>query len=230
MPPRGAKERAPVVLARLREAYPPRYCFLDGREDPFRLLTAVILSAQCTDEQVNRVTPALFAKYPTPEALARAPRADVERLVYSTGFYKNKAKNIQEMAAQLVEEHGGVVPRSMEELTALPGVGRKTANVVQSNCFGLVEGVCVDTHVGRVARRLGLTRHEDPGKAERDLMALHAREDWPDVTYLLISHGREVCDARKPACDRCVLADVCPKAGVAKARARRQDSTASARP
>lgn len=217
--PRGAKDRGPEVLERLREEYPPRYCFLEGREDPFRLLTAVILSAQCTDEQVNKVTPALFAKYPTPEALAAAPRADVERVVYSTGFYKAKARHIQETAADLVERFGGRVPEAMEDLVTLRGVGRKTANVIQSNCFDRVEGVCVDTHVGRLARRLGLTREEDATKVERDLMRVFPRDDWPDVTYVLISHGRAVCNAKKPECGRCSLADVCPKAGVARAPA-----------
>lgn len=211
-------ERALPVLSKLRASYPEPYCFLDGRDDPFRLLTAVILSAQCTDAQVNRVTPALFAKFGTPEALARAPRADVEKLVYATGFYRNKAKNIQEMAAAVVERFGGEVPRTMSELVTLPGVGRKTANVVQANCFGVSEGVCVDTHVGRLARRLGFSKSEDPVKVEQDLMRLFPRNEWENLAYYLISHGRAVCDARKPACERCPLLALCPQVGVIKTR------------
>lgn len=212
--PNGARDRAPVILDTLRATYPPRYCFLEGAEDPFKLLTAVILSAQTTDEQVNRTTPALFAKYPTPFALARAERSDVERLVYSTGFYRAKARHIQEMAADLVERFDGKVPEAMDDLVTLRGVGRKTANVIQSNCFDRVEGVCVDTHVKRVAYRLGLTSETDPVKVEQDLMRVFPQEDWPDVTYLLISHGRAVCDARSPACGRCPVADVCLQRGV----------------
>jgi endonuclease III len=223
--PRGARQRAPVILERFKDTYPPRYCFLEGQDDPFQLLVAVVLSAQCTDEQVNKVTPGLFAKYPTPRALAEAPRGDVERLIYSTGFYRAKARHIQELAADLVERFDGVVPGTMAELTSLAGVGRKTANVIQSYCFDRTEGVCVDTHVKRVAYRLGLTREEDPVKVEKDLMRVFDQADWPDVTYYLISHGRAVCPARSPACGRCPVADVCPKRGVA-ASPRKKKATA----
>jgi endonuclease III len=213
MLPRGAKQRAPEVLERLRREYEAPYCFLDHRT-PFELLVAVILSAQCTDAMVNQVTPALFAKYPTPEALAKAPREDVERLIYPTGFYRNKAKNIQGAASMLVERFGGAVPSGMADLLALPGVARKTANVVQHHVFGRSEGICVDTHVGRVARRLGLASSEDPTKVERDLMRLYSAEHFGDVPFYFISHGRAVCDAKRPRCGACLLADLCPKRGV----------------
>lgn len=210
--PPGAKQRAPEALARLRPEYGEQYWFLD-HETPFQLLVAVILSAQCTDAMVNKVTPALFARYGTPEALAAAPREDVERLVYRTGFYKNKAKNIQATAQRIVEEYGGEVPRAMQDLLTLPGVARKTANVVMES-FGQPEGVCVDTHVGRVARRLGLTRGEDPVKVEEDLMRLYPRDEWGVVPFYFIMHGRAVCDAKRPRCSDCLLADLCPKRGV----------------
>jgi endonuclease-3 len=211
--PAGAKRRAPEALDRLRKEYPEPYCFLDAGS-PFQLLVAVILSAQTTDAQVNKATPALFAKYPTPQALAKAPRKDVERLVHSTGFYREKAKRIQQAAQALLDRYHGAVPRSMEELLEIPGVARKTANVVQSYAFGRSEGICVDTHVKRLAFRLGLTREEDPGKVERDLMRLYPREAYEEVPFYFISHGRAVCFAKKPACSRCLLADVCPKRGV----------------
>lgn len=211
--PRGARQRAPEVFDRLHEEYPEPYCFLDF-DTPFQLLVAVILSAQCTDAQVNKVTPALFAKYPTPQTLAKAPREDVEKLVYTTGFYREKAKRIQGAAQMLIEKHGGEVPRSMAELLEVPGVARKTANVVQSYVFGRCEGVCVDTHVKRVAYRLGLTGEEDPVKVEADLMRLFPEERWEDLPFYLILHGRKVCGALRPACSRCFLADLCPKRGV----------------
>ena len=213
--PPGAKARAPEALARMRRDYEAPYCFLD-HETPFQLLVAVILSAQCTDAMVNKVTPALFAAYPTPQALAEAPREDVERLVHRTGFYRAKAKNIQGTARLVVERFGGEVPRSMQDLTSLPGVARKTANVVQNHVFGRSDGVCVDTHVGRVARRLGLTRSDDPGKVEADLMRAYPEADWGEVPYYFIQHGRAVCDAKKPRCGACPLLDLCPKRGVTK--------------
>ena len=202
-----------MVLDRLRKEYGEPYTFLD-HGSPFQLLVAVILSAQCTDAKVNEVTPALFRKYGTPETLAKAPRADVERLVFQTGFYRAKAKHIQETAQAIMDRYGGEVPRSMADLMTLPGVARKTANVVQSQCWGLSEGVCVDTHVKRVSYRLGLTGAEDPGKVEEDLMRVYPKEDWDDLPFHLIQHGRAVCDAKKPACSRCVLADLCPRRGV----------------
>ena len=213
--PPGAKQRAPEALARMTRAYEPPYCFLQYGS-PFQLLVAVILSAQCTDAMVNKVTPDLFAKYPTPRALAAAPREDVERIIHRTGFYRNKAKNVQGAAQAIVDRFGGEVPRSMADLMTLPGVARKTANVVQSEVYGESEGVCVDTHVGRVARRLGLSRSEDPVKVEEDLMRLYPREAWGDVPYWFIRHGRAVCDAKKPRCGACFLADLCPRRGVTK--------------
>jgi len=217
--PRRAPSAPPdLVLARLRASYPPRYSFLEA-ETPFQLLAAVILSAQCTDAMVNRVTPALFARWPTAEALAEADPRALEEVIHRTGFFRSKARNLLGMAKALVERHGGEVPDSMEALVALPGVGRKTANVILTNAFDKAEGVCVDTHVGRLARRLGLARGEDPVKVEQDLMRRFAREDWPDLTYLLIQHGRAVCPARSPRCGACVLTDVCPKRGVARSRA-----------
>ncbi len=210
---RPVAERAPEILARLRNAYPDARCALDHR-DAFELLCATILSAQCTDARVNLVTPILFQRFPTPAALAAARREDVEDIIRSTGFFRNKAKSLIGMAQALVAEHGGDVPRSMEALRVLPGVGRKTANVVLGNAFGMNEGITVDTHVARVSYRLGLTRHTDPVKIERDLMPLVPREDWALVSHLLIFHGRQVCSARRPRCAECVLADLCPSAGV----------------
>lgn len=211
--PRGAKQRAPEMLSRLRKAYGEPYCFLHYGT-PFQLLIAVILSAQCTDAMVNRVTPDLFRRYPTPQTLAQAERGDVEKLIFRTGFYRAKAKNIQGCAQRIVTHFGGEVPRTMADLTSLPGVARKTANVVQSYVYGAPEGVCVDTHVGRVARRTGLTASADPVKVEADLMRLYAPEAWEQVPFAFIRHGREVCDAKKPRCGECFLADVCPKKGV----------------
>jgi len=203
--------RMPVLLGRLREAYPDAACALT-HQNPYQLLVATILSAQCTDVRVNLVTPALFAKYPDAARLARARQTDVERLVQSTGFFRNKAKNLIAMAQAVVAEHGGEIPRTMDALRALPGVGRKTANVVLGNAFGMNEGVTVDTHVTRLSRLLRLTRHTDPVKIEKDLMKLVPRDDWTIVSHLLILHGRAVCIARRPRCGVCVLADLCPSA------------------
>ncbi len=204
-------ERIAPILARLKAAYPDAHCALE-HADAYQLLVATILSAQCTDARVNLVTPALFARYPTPGHLARARQADVEALVQSTGFFRNKAKNLIAMAQAVVAEHGGEIPRTMAALHALPGVGRKTANVVLGNAFGLNEGVTVDTHVTRLAGLLRLTRHTDPVKIEQDLMHLVPRGDWTLVSHLLILHGRAVCIARRPQCDRCVLLELCPGA------------------
>lgn len=206
-----AADRIGAILARLKAAYPDAHCALE-HADAYQLLVATILSAQCTDARVNLVTPALFAHYPGPAQLARARQADVETLVQSTGFFRNKAKNLIAMAQAVVAEHGGEIPRTMDALHALPGVGRKTANVVLGNAFGLNEGVTVDTHVTRLAGLLRLTRHTDPVKIEQDLMRLVPREDWTLVSHLLILHGRAVCIARRPQCDRCVLAELCPGA------------------
>ncbi len=212
---RGAalKAQAAVVLERLLAEHPDAHCELDF-ETPLQLLEATILSAQCTDKRVNMVTPALFAAYPSAEALADARVEDVEGLVKTTGFFRSKAKSIVGMARAVVERHGGEVPREMDALTALPGVGRKTANVILGNAYGINEGVTVDTHVGRLAIRLGLTNETDPVKVERALMPLFPRERWTMLSHLLIFHGRRVCDARKPRCGACVLADVCPSAEV----------------
>jgi endonuclease-3 len=206
---RDAAARAPEVLTRLRAAYPDAHCALDHR-NAFELLCATILSAQCTDVRVNLVTPILFARYPTSEALARADQADVEEIVRSTGFFRNKAKSLIGMAQALVAEHGGEVPRTMEELRVLPGVGRKTANVILGNAYGINEGITVDTHVTRLSGLLGLTRHEDPVKIEQDLMPLFPRDHWALISHLLIFHGRQVCIARRPRCGECVLTDLCP--------------------
>ncbi|MFI5234814.1 MAG: endonuclease III [Gemmatimonadales bacterium] len=201
------------VLSRLKRAYPDAHCALDHR-NPYELIAATILSAQCTDVRVNLVTPDLFKRYPTVNALAGAKQGDVERIIQSTGFFRNKAKNLIGMAQAVVAEHDGKIPRTMVELHALPGVGRKTANVVLGNAFGLNEGVVVDTHVGRLSLLLGLTRETDPVKVERDLVAQFPREGWTLLSHLLISHGRAVCIARRPKCGECVLADICPSAQV----------------
>ncbi|MGH7163666.1 MAG: endonuclease III [Planctomycetota bacterium] len=200
---------ARTVIRRLRAEHPDARCGL-RHSDPFQLAVATVLSAQCTDEMVNRVTPELFRRYPTPEALARARPRDVERLIHSTGFFRNKTKNILGLARAVVERFSGRVPGTMEELLSLPGVARKTANVVLGAAFAKAAGVVVDTHVRRLSRRLGLTKEEDPRKIERDLMELVPRKDWIDLGHLLIWHGRRVCGARKPQCDRCVLQDRCP--------------------
>ena len=210
---RKAAERAPEILARLRREYPEARCALD-HHDAFELLCATILSAQCTDARVNLVTPALFRSYPTPEALARARQSDVEEIIRPTGFFRNKARSLIGMAQALVADHESAVPRTMEQLRVLPGVGRKTANVILGNAYGINEGITVDTHVARLSFRLGLTRHTDPIKIERDLMPLVPREDWALVSHLLIFHGRRICVARRPRCPECVLADLCPSAGI----------------
>jgi len=207
------RARALEVIGRLREAYPDAKCALD-HENAYQLLAATILSAQCTDERVNQVTPSLFARYPTPEDLAGAKQEELESIIRSTGFYRNKAKSLIGMATAVVERHGGEVPAEMEALTRLPGVGRKTANVVLSNAFGKAEGVVVDTHVKRLSGRLGFTRETDPEKVERDLMALFPRELWGDLEHLLIFHGRAVCKAPRPRCGGCTVADLCPSAAV----------------
>jgi endonuclease-3 len=203
--------RVPGILARLKAAYPDAACAL-AHQNAYQLLVATMLSAQCTDVRVNMVTPALFAKYPDAARLARARQADVERLIKSTGFFRNKAKNLIAMSQAVVAEHRGEIPRTMEELCALPGVGRKTANVVLGNAFGINAGITVDTHVVRLSRLLGLTRHSDPAKIERDLIALIPQDDWTLVSHLLILHGRKVCIARRPRCGECAIAALCPSA------------------
>jgi endonuclease-3 len=202
-------ERASVVYDRLHREYPDAHCELDYK-NAFQLLGATILSAQCTDVRVNMVTPHLFAAYPIPAALAAAKQEDVEAIIKSTGFYRNKAKNLIGMATALEERFGGDVPQTMAELVTVPGAGRKTANVVLGNAFGIDEGVVVDTHVGRLSRRLGFTTLEDPVKVEQQLIRLFPREHWTLLSHLLIFHGRRVCEARRPKCEQCVLHDICP--------------------
>jgi endonuclease-3 len=197
------------ILRKLAEAHPDAACALT-HENPFQLLVATILSAQCTDARVNMVTPALFAKYPDALAMSQAPQADLERLIKTTGFFRNKSKSIRGASERLVEEFGGVVPRTMEELLSLPGVARKTANVVLGVGHGVAEGVVVDTHVFRVSRRLGLSRGRNPIEVEKDLMERIPREEWIAFSHLLIFHGRRVCIARKPRCEACTLFDLCP--------------------
>jgi endonuclease III len=205
---------APEYYRRLTALYPDAHCELDFRS-PFELLVATILSAQCTDRRVNMVTPVLFARYPNPTALAAARQEDVEEIIKSTGFFRNKAKSLIAMANAVVDRHGGEIPSTMDELVVLPGVGRKTANVILGNAFAKNEGVVVDTHVGRLAIRLGLTTETDAVKVEQGLMPLFPRDDWAMLSHLLIWHGRRVCDAKKPRCGECTLAEVCPKIGVA---------------
>jgi len=205
------RERAGRVLAALESAYPEAHCALE-HADAYQLLVATILSAQCTDARVNMVTPALFARYPDARSLAAARQDELEELIRSTGFFRNKAKNLIAMAREVVSLHGGRIPESMEALRALPGVGRKTANVVLGNAFGRNEGVTVDTHVGRIARLLRFTNRDDPEKAEQDLMTLFPQDRWTLLSHLLISHGRAVCIARRPRCEACVLVQDCPGA------------------
>jgi endonuclease-3 len=197
------------VFARLRKAHPNAHCELD-HETPLRLLVATILSAQCTDKRVNMVTPVLFKTYPTAASLADARQEHLEEIIKSTGFFRNKARSLIGLGKALVERHGGDVPDSMEALVKLPGVGRKTANVILGNAFRKNEGVVVDTHVGRLSGRLGLSRNTDPEKIEADLMPLFPQEDWAMVAHVLIFHGRRVCDARAPKCEICTLNEICP--------------------
>jgi endonuclease-3 len=212
--PGGRRGDAADGVARaLAVAYPDADCELHHR-DAYQLLVATILSAQCTDARVNQVTPALFARWPDAGALARADQTELEAAIRSTGFYRNKAKALLGMARAVVERHGGAIPADMDALTALPGVGRKTANVILGTAFGVAAGVVVDTHVARLAKRLGLSRQSDPEKIERDLMRKFPSGAWVALGHRLILHGRRVCAARKPACDRCPLAAACPRVGV----------------
>ncbi|MDR3621772.1 MAG: endonuclease III [Paludisphaera borealis] len=212
-PSSDPKLQARRVLMALKELYPDAECAL-VHDGPFQLLAATILSAQCTDVRVNLVTPRLFARFPDARSLAEADRAEVEELIRSTGFFRAKAKNLQAMAARLQQEHGGQVPRDLELLTALAGVGRKTANVVLGTAFGLATGVVVDTHVKRLAGRLGLTTRKTPEQIETDLMAVVPRSEWVEFSHRLIHHGRKLCVARKPHCSQCPLEPICPKIGV----------------
>lgn len=205
--------RAAAIIERLNATYPTADCSLDF-DSPFQLVIATILSAQCTDARVNQVTPGLFRRWPTPQALAAADRCDVEAVIRSTGFFRAKAKSILGCCQALVERHGGEVPTTLDELVRLPGVGRKTANVVLGTAFGIPSGVVVDTHVGRISRRLGLTKAADAVRAERDLARVLPQAEWIGFSHRLIAHGRGLCTARRPQCDACPLAELCPRVGV----------------
>ncbi|MBD2101419.1 endonuclease III [Leptolyngbya sp. FACHB-261] len=209
------KQRALEILMQLKRLYPEAPCTLNY-ETPVQLLVAVILSAQCTDERVNLVTPALFARFPDAQALANADPEELESLVRSTGFYRNKAKNIRAACHMILEDFNGKLPNRMEDLLKLPGVARKTANVVLAYVYDIHAGVTVDTHVKRLSGRLGLTDYQDPIRIERDLMKLLPQEDWENWSIRLIYHGRAVCNARKPNCGICELASLCPSAGIAE--------------
>jgi endonuclease-3 len=203
------QERVNELIARLHQAYPDAKCSLDFTT-PLELLVATILSAQCTDERVNMVTKTLFKKYQSAQDYAAVPLSELEQDLKQVNFYRNKAKNIQAMATLLVQRFGGQVPRTMPELIALPGVARKTGNVVMGNAYGISEGVVVDTHVGRISQRLGLTSNDDPVKIEQDLMKTLPKTEWLHFTHMLIYHGRAICQARKPLCQQCSLLDLCP--------------------
>jgi endonuclease-3 len=208
-PKQVGRDVALEYIRRLEQTYPDAKCSLD-HTSPYELLVATILSAQCTDARVNIVTPSLFERFPDPASLADADREDLENRIKSTGFFRNKTKSLVGMARALVDKHRGAVPRTMDELTKLPGVGRKTANVILGNAFGQNEGVVVDTHVTRVAFRLGLTRETDAVKIEQDLITIIPREKWTLFSHLLIFHGRAICVARRPLCEKCPLWDLCP--------------------
>ena len=214
MPRESKKDRAAranLVFDLLRERYPDARCALD-HENAYQLIVATILSAQCTDARVNVITPALFRRFPNPSALAEASTDELENLIRSTGFYRSKTKNLIGMARAVVDRHEGEIPRVLADLVKLPGVGRKTANVVLGNAFGIDEGVVVDTHVGRLARRLRLSGEVDPVKVERDLTGLFPRDRWTLLSHLLIFHGRSICMARRPRCEICPVSSLCPSA------------------
>ncbi len=207
----SVSKNVPIIIERLKARYPVVNTQLD-HQTPFQLLIATIMSAQCTDNQVNKVTKVLFYHYPDPESLACAPLDDIKRIIYSTGFYNNKAKNIKACARKIVDEFNNVVPEQIELLITLPGVGRKTANVVRSVCFG-IQTIVVDTHVHRISRRLGLSDNKDPVKVEFELMEILPKPVWNDISLQFIYFGREICDAKKPLCDQCFLYDICPTRG-----------------
>jgi endonuclease-3 len=213
--PGELKKQASRVVRALRKEYPEAVCALVHR-NPFELLVATILSAQCTDERVNIVTKDLFKKYSGPAAFAQAPLGDIAKAIKSTGFFRSKAKSIKACSTALVEQYGGKVPQDLDSLVALAGVGRKTANVVLGVAFGKAVGVVVDTHVGRLSRRLGLTAQVDAVKVEAELMAILPKKEWIDFSHRMIYHGRQVCIARRPRCEACVMASFCPKIGVEK--------------
>lgn len=203
------KKRTAEIIKRLKKAYPDAHCALN-HTSPFELLIATILSAQCTDERVNIVTADLFRKYRGPEDFVKASQQELERDIHSTGFFRNKAKNIKAASQRLIEVYGGEIPQTMEEILTLGGVARKTGNVVLGNAFGIASGVVVDTHVSRLSQRLGLTKEKTPEKIERDLQELVPKKNWVMFSHWLIFHGRQICNARKPKCMECVLANICP--------------------
>jgi endonuclease-3 len=207
------REHAAAIMKRLVEAHPYAKVALVF-SNPLEMLISTVLSAQCTDKKVNEVTEVLFRKYRTAADYSEAPDGELEADIFATGFFNQKAKHLRGIGRALVERHDGKVPGTMEDLIALPGVARKTANIVLGNAFDVVEGIAVDTHVKRLAYRMGLSKHQDPGKVERDLMALLPRELWFKGSYILIDHGRTVCKARNPACANCPVNDICPKRGV----------------
>ncbi len=217
MPLPEPRQRARFILQRLEQRYPAPESELRW-QNPWELLVATVLAAQCTDQRVNQVTPGLFARWPDTAALAQAGQEELEAVIHSTGFYRNKARHLIATARRIQALHNGEVPRSMAELTALPGVARKTANIVLSNAFGLHLGLAVDTHVKRLAFRLGLTTATDPVRIEQELMPLFPQERWGDVNHMLVLYGREICVARKPRCEDCVLADLCPRCGLPTAK------------
>jgi endonuclease III len=210
-PEPGTAVHVRLVIERLRQAYPDAHCELNY-ETPLQLLVAVILSAQCTDVRVNQVTPALFARYRTAAAFAGADRAELEELIRSTGFFRQKARFIQECCQRLLHTYGGAIPNNMDELLTLTGVARKTANVILGEIYGIAEGITVDTHVKRLSGRLGWTSAGSPQQVEKDLMQIIPKESWIEIAHLLIFHGRRVCEARKPDCPNCTLNDICPSA------------------
>ncbi|MEQ1645277.1 MAG: endonuclease III [Pyrinomonadaceae bacterium] len=203
------KKRTAEIIRRLKKAYPDAHCAL-VHSNPFELLIATILSAQCTDARVNIVTADLFRKYRGPADFLAVPQKELEKDIHSTGFFRNKAKNIQAACQRIVDVYGGEIPRTMDDLLTLGGVARKTANVVLGNAFGIASGVVVDTHISRISQRLGLTANKTPEKIERDLAELVPKKNWVMFPHWMIYHGRQVCDARKPKCGDCVLADICP--------------------
>ncbi|MDA8162523.1 MAG: endonuclease III [Desulfobacteraceae bacterium] len=208
------KERIKKALAVLKKHYKDAKIALDYSGDPFQLLVSVILSAQCTDVRVNQVTPMLFVRFPDPKAMAEARLDELEGIIRPTGFFRNKAKNIKEAARLIVAEYGGRIPDTMDEMMRLPGVARKTANIVLYNAYGIIAGIAVDTHVRRLSQRLGITREDDPVKIEKELMAIVPKEDWGVISYVLIEHGRAVCKAKKPAHAVCPVRDLCPSADI----------------
>jgi endonuclease-3 len=210
---KARRERAGRIFELLEMEYPEASTALN-HTDPFQLAVATILSAQCTDKRVNMVTPSLFKRFPGPEALAEAPMKELEAIIHSTGFFRNKAKSLVGMSQALVGEYGGDLPQSLAELTKLPGIGRKTANVILGNAFGIDEGVVVDTHVKRLSGRMGFSKEKTPEKIEVDLMEVFDRERWTPLSHLLIFHGRQVCPARKPRCGECCIAHLCPSSSV----------------